>query len=191
MAKKRTTPPINPLKQDLVASVVSAPAPAPPKPIDHVVPDEKVAVPTSGRQAQPSRKKRVGKSQPKARRSSPQQEKKNTQWTEPGNVQLKARVSDQDAEVIRAMVRRLGEKTDSNPSDSSVARALWSLFMLIEDEIEELPQTPLHKPGYADKNGNAIYEDELARLIHKCLRRLPASSSDRSGPLVRSRTQAS
>lgn len=187
MAKKRTTPAVNPLKQDLVASVVAEPAaPARPRPAPTPVQEEERTTVGEGAGRKTNRKNgRAGRQN--RRRRSPQQKKQNTKWTEPDKVQLKARVSDEDAELIRAMVARLGEKTRSNPSEANVARALWSLFMLIEDELDELPVTPLYKPGYADKVRTGIYEDGLAKLILKSLRKLRVIGPDRSGPIDRDR----
>ncbi len=199
MPKKRTTPPVNPLKQDLVASVVAEPAPTPkarqaealpePPPQKAQEPPRAIERPAAG---EGSRRRRSpangrGSGAQKSGRRGPQSEKRNTKWTEK-DVQLKARVRQADLEVIRAMVERLGEKTDSNPSEANVARALWSLFMLIDEELDDLPPTSLHKPGYADKRKTAIYEDELAKILLKCFRKVRMIGPDRSGPIDRDQT---
>ena len=54
--------------------------------------------------------------------------------------------------------------------DRDLGDVLLPKLMQLDEELDTMPPVPLKKPGYADKAGIAVYEDELARVIHKLLK---------------------
>jgi hypothetical protein len=85
--------------------------------------------------------------------------------------QLKTRFSPQEAEQIEdfrlGLERRLGVKLRG----SQISRALWTLALRAEDELDNLRAPELDRPSYGDPLGMAAFEDVIAEYLLAAIKR--------------------
>lgn len=145
MAKRRDTPPTNPLLKNRVAAIVG--------PVAHSVQSE----PEEGAEPVPA-----GKAA-------------NTPRSGEVYTQVKTRFTPEDAEEIKRFVRTLSSYLQTTVMRAEVTRALWTLALRSQDQLAELAaKAPdVDRPSNGDRLAMAQYEDAIAEFLLMALKKTP------------------
>ena len=183
MAKKRTrpvTPPMrdNPLDMGLVNSIGAEPsqrvADRAPEPraqpaateTETILPRREPKRPVAPATRPPSGVDRAA-AQERIRRAP----SSNGRDLEKDTYQLKTRFSTLESEQIEAFRRSLEDRLGVKLKATQISRALWTLALRAEEELESVQAPQLRRPSYGDPLGMAAFEDEIANYLLTALKR--------------------
>ena len=188
MAKKRTrpvTPPMrdNPLDMGLVNSIGAEPSqrvierapeprarPVPAEPETAIISRE--PKPSPAPVARPSTEIDRAAAQERIRRTP----SNNGRELEKDTYQLKTRFSTLESEQIEVFRRSLEGRLGVKLKATQISRALWTLALRAEEELESIQAPALRRPSYGDPLGMAAFEDEIANYLLLALKRTKRQS---------------
>jgi len=85
--------------------------------------------------------------------------------------QIKTRFSEQEAEAIEAFRVSLEQRLGVKLRQSQITRALWTIMLRAEDDLDGVRAPELERPSYGDVWGMAAFEDAIAGYLHAAIKR--------------------
>lgn len=169
MAKRRTAPTTNPIRQDLIDDL------ARPVAKDHSVGEgRRSSEPTPQKEPldasnEPSA---VGASERPISKTRSQPRKGAARTT----VQVKARFVEEEAQEIEKLRKALSRSTGCTISTSHLTRALWMLALQAGEEVESgsVKAPKLKRPPHGNPVAMAEYEDRLSEFLLRAIKQVRA-----------------
>lgn len=165
MAKRRERPATNPLLKDRVAAIVAPREPDTNSAVEHTSPTEPAAAENA---RQPAAEAEGSAEEGERSPIGPVPRRKRET-----KVQIKARVSKSEAEEMERLTRTLSSYLGAKVNGSHVTRALWTLAIRSQEEFAAVidRRSPLERPSNGDPLGMAQFEDAIADLLSRAIRR--------------------
>ncbi len=85
--------------------------------------------------------------------------------------QIKTRFTVQEAEHIDAFRAELSARLGVKLRGSQISRALWTLALRAEEELDNVRAPELRRPSYGDPLGMAAFEDAIAEYLLSAIKK--------------------